>query len=410
MNVTTLHDWVSESNDRGICFILWSCLVIIFICTWSALHLNVSKPRHNWSSLIVRKVMWMLTIATAPKYILWTSTNDYFRARKTLRYLTLKQKQQDWIMTHMLFAFADDFWVRTSNDRESKCHFKQIRDLIIHDSIENPSILQDELKSRAKTNWTVKLIVILQILWFLIQILARATQHYHITSLEILTVAFVFCSIPIYAFSFRKSQDVQFSVFIEISDALHDIAEQNLTQNSNESGTMLHNVTRARSEHSIKKENFDSNEADRLSVRALILLSCVFEAIHCLAWNSPFSTSQERLTWRICSAATVAISGLVFLALTFFDLIIICISSFCNAENFIMNNLEIIQNSVGLAYILERITLVILTFIELRALPADVFRTVNWIKYFSHFANWDSWWSRCLDERLEHMMATRNVN
>ncbi|KAK3175952.1 hypothetical protein OEA41_007274 [Lepraria neglecta] len=205
--------------------------------------------------------MWMLAAATAPEYILWTSANDYFRARKTLRYLTLKQKQQDWTMTHMLFAFAGGFWVRTPNGQESKCHPKQLRDLIINGSIEGPPILQDELKSRAKADWTVKLIAILQILWFLVQILARATQHYHITSLEILTVAFVFCSIFIYAFSFRKPQDVEFPVFIEIPDALHDIAEQNLARDSNESGTMLHNVARARPEHSTKKEDFDPDKA-----------------------------------------------------------------------------------------------------------------------------------------------------
>lgn len=388
MDATTLRGWVPKPDGRGTWSILWSCLVTIFICTWSALHLNVPKPRHSWSFLIVRKVMWSLAAATAPEYILWTSANDYFRARKTLRYLTLKQKQQDWTMTHILFAFAGGFWVRTPNGQESKCHPKQLRDLIINNSIGGPPILQDELKSRAKADWTVKLIAILQILWFLVQILARATQHYHITSLEILTVAFVLCSIFIYAFSFRKPQDVEFPVFIEIPDALHDITEPNLARDSNESGTMLHNVAPIRPEHATKKEDYDPDEAGKLPLRALVLLGCVFGAIHCLAWNSPFPTSQERLAWRICSAATVAIPGLVFLALTGLFPIIICISIICNAGDFFTGNfVQVIYHSVGLAYILGRITLVILAFIGLRALPADAFRTVDWNEYFPHFAN-----------------------
>ena len=230
MDATTLHGWVPEPDGRGTWSILWICLITISISTWSTLHLNVPKPRHSWPSLIVRKVVWMLMAATAPEYILWTSANDYFRARKTLRYLKLKQKQQDWTITHMLFAFAGGFWVRTTNGQESQCLDRQLRDLIINGSIEGPPISQDELKSRAKADWTVKLIAILQILWFLVQILARATQHYHITSLEILTVTFVFCSIFTYAFSFQKPQDVEFPVFIEIPDALQDVAEQNLAQ------------------------------------------------------------------------------------------------------------------------------------------------------------------------------------
>lgn len=385
MDATTLHGWVPEPDGRGTWSILWSCLVTIFICIWSALHLNVPKPRHSSSSLIVRKVMWSLAAATVPEYILWTSANDYFRARKTLRYLTLKQKQQDWTMTHILFAFAGGFWVRTPNGEESKCHPKQLRALIINDIIKGPPILQDELKSRAKADWTVKLIAIFQILWFLVQILARATQHYHITSLEILTVAFVFCSIFIYAFSFGKPQDVEFPVFIEIPEALHDIIEPNLAQDSNESGTMLHNVASTSPEHANEEEDF--NPDSELHLRVLVLLGCVFGAIHCLAWNSPFPTSQERLAWRICSAATVAIPGLVYLALTGWVPIIICISIFCDVGVFVTSNFIQVHVIVGLAYILGRITLFILAFIGLRALPANTFRTIDWTKYFPHFAN-----------------------
>ncbi|MCJ1479400.1 hypothetical protein MMC13_008085 [Lambiella insularis] len=388
MDATTIHGWVPEPDGRGTWSILWSCLVTISICTWSALHLNVPKPRHSWSSLIVRQVMWMLAAATAPEYILWTSANDYFRARKTLRYLTLKQKQQDWTMTHMLFAFAGGFWVRTPNRRESKCRPKQLLDLIINGSIDGPPISQDELKSRAKGDWTVKLIAILQIFWFLIQILARAAQHYHITSLEILTAAFVLCSIFIYAFSFQKPQDVEFPVFIEIPDALHDITEPNLAKDSNESGTMLYNVARALPEHSTKKEDFDPDTSG--SLRVLALLGCVFGTIHCLAWNSPFPTTQERLAWRVCSAATVAIPGLAILTLMCSFHAILCIACFCKPGEFLVKNFGHIMNFyhlLGLAYILGRITLVVLAFVGLRALPADAFRTVDWNTYFPHFAN-----------------------
>lgn len=388
MNATTLRGWVPEPDGRGTWSILWNCLVTISVCIWSALHLNVAKPRHSSSSPIIRKMMWSLAAATAPEYILWTSANDFFRARRTLHYLTLKQKQQDWTMTHVLFAFAGGFWVRTPSGLESKCHPKQLRDLIINGSIKGPPISQDELKSRAQAGWAVKLIAILQILWFLIQSLARATQHYHVTSLEKLTVAFVFCSIFIYAFSFRKPQDVEFPVFIEIPDTVHDSIEPNMTQDSNESGTMLHNRASISPERSRKKEDFDPGKAGKLPLRALVLLGCLFGAIHCLAWYSSFPTSQERLAWRICSAATVAIPGLIFLALMGFFQILICVSIFCDAGVYFTGDfVQVIYSSVGLAYVLARITLVVLASIGLRALPVDAFRTVDWNKYFPHFTN-----------------------
>lgn len=388
MDNTIRHGWVPEPDGRGTWSILWSCLVTISLCTWSALHLNVPEPRHSSSSVVIRKVLWSLAAATAPEYILWTSANDYFRARKMLRYLTINEKDHGWTMTHMLFAFAGGFWVRTPNGQDSKCEPKQLRDLIINGSIEGPPIPQDELKSRSKADWTVKLFAIIQIVWFLVQILARTPQHFHITSIEILTVAFVFCSIFIYAFSFQKPQDVEFPVYIEILHASYDIAEPNLTRDSNESGTMLRNVPGKRPEASTKKEDFNPDEAGQLPLRVLALLGCVFGAIHCLAWNSPFPTSQERLAWRVCAVATVVIPGLIFIALAGFFPMILCISIFCNAGAFFTGNfVQVVYHSVGLAYISGRITLVILAFIGLRALPADAFQTVNWTEYFPHFTN-----------------------
>ena len=388
MNTTTLHGWVPEPDSRGTWSILWSCLVTIAICIWSALHLDVPKPRTSGIWIIIRKAMQSLVAAMVPEYILWKSANDYIRARKTLRYLTIKQKHGDWTMTHMLFAYADGFWVRTPNGQESKCHPKQLLDLILRGGIEGPPISENELKSRAKVDGTIKVIAILQILWFVVQILARASQHYHVASLEILTVAFVLVSIFIYAVSFRKPQDVEFPVFLEIPDALHDISEPNLAGESNESGTMLHNVARTRPEGSTQTDDFDPDERGKLRVRVLLVLGCVFGAIHCLAWNASFPTSQERLAWRICSAATIAIPCLIFLTFTFIGPTLICISCFCDPGRFLTSDfIQVIYHSVALAYILGRITLVILAFIGLRALPADAFQTVNWNKYFPHFAN-----------------------
>ena len=146
-------------------------------------------------------------------------------------------------------------------------------------------------------------------------------------------------------------------------------------------------MARTRPEHSTKKEDFDPDVDGELPFRVLGLLGCVFGAIHCLAWNSPFPTSQERLAWRICSAATVAIPGMIVLVLQCLGSILVCISIFCDAGKFIAGKYFFVQTSVGLAYILGRITLFILALIELRALPTDAFRTVDWTKYFPHFAN-----------------------
>ncbi|KAH6723241.1 hypothetical protein BKA61DRAFT_7520 [Leptodontidium sp. MPI-SDFR-AT-0119] len=71
-------NYVSGSNTRGTISILWNCLSIIFLCTWSIQHLNVPASRPHaknfiqkawWDALDSRaKVKWM----TSPCWFLRT--------------------------------------------------------------------------------------------------------------------------------------------------------------------------------------------------------------------------------------------------------------------------------------------------------------------------------------------------
>ena len=42
--------------------------------------------------------------------------------------------------------------------------------------------------------------------------------------------------------------------------------------------------------------------------------------------------------------------------------------------------------AVTLLYVIGRITIIVLAFMSLRALPADAFQTVDWNNYIPHFA------------------------
>ena len=344
----------------------------------------------------------MLLAATAPEYILWNSANDFYQARKTVQYLTAKQTQQQnqqkWTMTHMLFACADGFRIRTLEGSISKCSLQKLQGMISKGAIEDPPILEEELKGRSKADWTVKIIAILQILWFLIQTLIRTIQHYHITALEMLTVAFIICSMFIYGFSFQKPQDVEFPIFLEVHDTLRDpsqitpsrkvIARSHhaVTQRVtfDDSDVPLHNISNANSQNSREERQEEEEEEEEGEAKArphwrlLAILGCVFGAIHCLAWNSQFPTSSERLAWRICAVVITTMPGLMAIALHWFGLVVVITSIFCDAGNFFAYVVvPRLQPLALLIYTIGRITIVILAFIGLRALPADAFQTVD---------------------------------
>ena len=386
------HGWVPEPSGRGTWSILWSCLATIFICTWSALHLKVPK-KHGQLHLFFRKLGWMLIAATAPELVLYNAADNFFDARDLLKHLR-NRGHKKWTLVHTQFAFANGFWTRMPNGVTAKCKPDRLRTLIENGDIQGPPLSKDELKSRGKGDWVIKLIAIVQIIWFVIQTLVRAIQHYQTTALEIMTVAFVFCSVFIYGFSLNHPQDVEYPVFIEVSAAAL------LTDgNAADTKTLATDETNAKPKSdrlSHAEEGGETAPALRQGAKAVSqyapgwaastvpvllfgLFACGFGAIHCLAWNSPFPTSREQLAWRICSAATTALPASAAL------LTVVAILFDNDGDGAVAMVGIFLLFLSALSYILGRITIIVLAFMSLRALPLDALRTVDWNNYIPHF-------------------------
>lgn len=378
---TLVHGWIPEPAGRGTWSILWSCLATIFICTWSALHLDVSK-RHGVWYLLFRKLGWMFIAAMAPEVILFKAADNYFEARDLSKYL-VERGDREWTLTQTQFAFAGGFWTCTQQGEKSECDPGYLRKLIEDKEIEGPPISVEELRSRGKSDWVVKLIAVLQILWFVVQTLFRAIQHYQITALEIMTVAFVFCSVFIYGFSLYQPQDVEYPVLLKIRSTARPRDETTPKQTSENSdhageGAEPPSPTRRLEEmgSGLPNRYVPGWTAETLPAILFGLFACGFGAIHCLAWNSPFPTPKERLAWRICSVTTTALPPLIALLLPPVMLF------YGEAEKILTE----MYSLMAVFYILGRATLIVLAFMTLRALPADAFQTVSWSDYLPHFA------------------------
>ena len=374
-NETLIHGWRPEPQGRGTWSILWSCLATIFICTWSALHLDVPKHHGRWY-LLFRKLGWMLLAAAAPEWILMVSAENFFVARDLLKNV-VKQGNQKWTLTHMQFAVAGGFWIRTPEGDRPDYSLDDLWAHIQNKSIDGPPIAEEELQARGKSDLVVKLIALLQIIWFVIQTLLRATQHHQITALEIMTVAFVFCSAFIYGFALHQPQDVLYPVVLEtrnVAPTTDDTTPErfpgNSTQEGEDVGLLIRRLERVRSglASTYVRGWATKNVPDIL----FPLFGCGFGALHCLAWNSPFPTSKERLAWRVCSVTTTVFPALQFLL---------------NYRRNLSRHLISMAFFLGIVpYIVGRVTNIVLAFTALRALPADAFQTVMWTNYFPHFA------------------------
>ena len=381
-NETLIHGWRPEPHcGRGTWSILWSCLATIFICTWSALHLGVPKRHGRWY-LFFRRIRFMLLAAVAPEWILAKAAQRLFDARALLKKIR-KEGNQEWTLTHIQFLLAGGFCTRTPEGHESKCSRTQFQRFIKMKSIEGPPISEEELQARGKSDLVIKLIALLQIIWFAVQTLLRGIQHYQITALEIMTVAFVLCTVFSYGMCWYQPQDVEYAVILEIRNVASATDRATRIRYIGRSRRAEEDAgTPTRRRRRVRRDPLDTYVrgwgVEHTPGILLRFFACGFGALHCLAWNSPFPTSKEKLAWRICSVTTTVLPALVLSTLAPEDR--------CNLGDTATSVFAECDLLITALYVLGRVTIIVLAFMALRALPADAFQTVNWTDYLPHFA------------------------
>src|SRR5438045_6721095 len=62
--------WVSGPNSRGSLDILWGSFFTIFLCTWTAVCLNIPHPKDSQFRVLRRKAKWMFWAIVGPELIL----------------------------------------------------------------------------------------------------------------------------------------------------------------------------------------------------------------------------------------------------------------------------------------------------------------------------------------------------
>ena len=139
--------FVREPNIRSTMGIIWSSLAIIFLCTWSILHLTVPpqvlpppSKAGRWRRIrhavlrslygFIRKGRWMAITMISPELVLGWALSNYISARKNTQKIVAYQKshagssedggeeEADWTMAHSMYAEIGGFFVRFPRRQE----------------------------------------------------------------------------------------------------------------------------------------------------------------------------------------------------------------------------------------------------------------------------------------------------
>jgi hypothetical protein len=331
----------------------------------------------------------------------------------------------EWTMTHAFFADMGGFVLDPPDYPRFPVNAHQVHYLVEHGFVNFPGIRRETIQDKNKADAFVRILTSIQILWFALQCIGRASQHLAISMLELDVVAIVLCTIPTFYFWFHKPLDVDTTVALHLegsfllSDVLAladpDLAKQpfKLTpldfinpppdpfqildpimwafEHLFRLGTASRQVPITRFKNTSRMNPAKVTKSEWL---ISTLASLTFILMHFIAWNFTYPSSLER---DLSRGACVLLLGVGFSFGNLWFFMIWQLSNLCRLAGvqqvdtvtqlidqvhpFFQYTLTVTH--IG-SYGLARLFIIIEGFAGLRALPASGFHSVEWSNMFPH--------------------------
>lgn len=222
LNNDIVKQWIPGPRTRGTIDILWTCLVTIILCVWSAIHMNVPGYHETQAKRILRRTGWVICGLLLPEFVLWTAWRQFSSARALVEALNHERDHQmenrtltmpiskPFNLRYGFFAVMGGIRVTLPVELDRDYESDLLRLTLTPGGLKLLAerghfvLLDDaEIRDRSKADTFAKLLVCTQITWLLVDCIRRKSSGLPITLLEIHTFTHVICSLCIYGLWFK---------------------------------------------------------------------------------------------------------------------------------------------------------------------------------------------------------------
>ncbi|KAG1814681.1 uncharacterized protein BJ212DRAFT_346762 [Suillus subaureus] len=451
-SITTLDvsDSPSSNNTRTLWDIIWSCAATLFACTWTAIHPNIPGMDEGKFTVLSRRLGMMMMALIAPELLITWATcqflsacdaakafNDTFDAQlhqtrddcpgtgestaTLLNEIPISDGRnsphpsasqvavcnfREWTITQGFFAWMGGFMLYYNGKPRVTLTPKELERFVHESSVEVPIIVDADIEDRSKGDALSKGIAVLQLAWFVLQLVARYVQNLPITLLEVDTLALAALTSIAYGFWWKKPKDVRrpHAVYWKATApppsnlAYGTVNAEFFAKNPGVlplsyiyailSLAALGPFNSPHAVHSRRVPSVGGYDQDSVSRRPIIVLligcfsAAVFGGIHCLGWNYLFRWHAEQILWRTASLAIVLASVSNFLL---FGSILMTSGLNGLKETFKVSKRFIaFEFATSCIYSVARLTLAVLMLMSFRSLPPGTYDTVAWTRFIPH--------------------------
>lgn len=435
-----LRGWQAQPNLRGTIDIIWACILVIFTCVWTVLHINIPAPSEPYRSTLLRKLRWAAAAAFSPEILTTLAAGQRFASMASAKYLR-RQGHIHWTIVHSFYADSGGFYLHVPEEPgyppfpPFPINSRAIAYLVERGHLQIPSITREHIEDKSKADKFAKVFAVIQTSYLIVECIARRAQSLAITPLELTTLAFVPCTLATYYLWMDKPLGVNTSTTIYTNKKISEILEEagplankqwrdtpldfvedhTLFMASDiikppqpallKDGRLVGWNSYARRPRFAHFGNLDTRPISRIPndytpapssyahVALLWALPLLGEAIHLLAWNFVFPTRIELWTWRICCLTMFGASSVGYLGnvraakpgMHFrFQLACIWVKPALKEGIFWKYGMDVPGNICTALYNVAKLGILVLAWSSLRALPETAYDTVNWTGFIPH--------------------------
>ncbi len=183
--------------------ILYSCLAVLLLNTWTVFHPNIPPKDQNKYRKWVHVFKVISSATVAPDAISTVAFSQWRCARKATK--ILQPMLPLWSIKHSFYAEMGGYRVVDKRSGQMYC-FRPLQLAWLHKEkiIEIPEVSTEDIDDRSGADVLAKILACAQSTWFLVPTSARLQQKLTLTTLKILLLPYVAVTWMIYFFWWTK--------------------------------------------------------------------------------------------------------------------------------------------------------------------------------------------------------------
>ncbi|KAG1733317.1 hypothetical protein EDB19DRAFT_2026815 [Suillus lakei] len=332
-------------------------------------HLEVSTPRYGGISALAKPFKKLLKA-----------------------YASEQSEDYAWTQGHSFFALMGGFILYVDGEPYHTLQPDEVLTLIGKGCIDARLLTAEQIYDKSKGNVISKGLIILQVAWFITQLITRAIYHLETTQLEAGTLAFAVLNFLTYALWWNKPLNVRCphpvhgkSTESKPEDYIDDVPERDelliefgiLTPIFRPIAEPM-GLSAIPTSRKLRVPTFGGSiqlgDSDYIVLwLAGLFMATIFGGVHCMAWFFAFPTHLEQVLWRMSAISITCTPCLGFLTAWLLP---------C------LNTPDVADTTVDLLcailYITARAILLVLLFTTLRSLPPDAYKVLSWTMLVPH--------------------------